>query len=206
MFVKIKNVDFIAGAKSLSSLPESDLPEIAFVGRSNVGKSTLINRLTGRKKLARTSSTPGRTTEINFFKATLQIGNSIETLTEKEIMFVDLPGYGFAKFAKTERESLSKLTVDYITKRLQLNTICLLNDCRRTPESDELAIRNLAFNTSRHLLILLTKIDKLNQKEKNQQTKQIASQYNLKVSDLILSGEKTDTTPLLERLVSLINL
>lgn len=202
MPIKIKNVEFLGGAADYANLPTNDLPEVAFVGRSNVGKSTLINRLTNRKKLARTSSTPGRTTEINFFKVSL-IQVSDENEIERNFVLVDLPGFGYAKFAKEQRESLSKLTVNFIKKRQQLSTICLLNDGRREPEADELAIRDLTFAAEKHLLIVLTKIDKLNQKEKALYPKKIAEAYNLEINDLILAGEKTSPENLWQRIITL---
>ena len=206
MIITIKNADFVAGASTLSSLPSPELPEIAMLGRSNVGKSTLINRITERKKLARTSSTPGRTTELNFFKVTLGIKETkeAEEQTEQSLMLVDLPGFGYAKFSKVERERLSKLTLDYISGRNNLNIICLLNDCRRKPEDDELAIRKVAYELDKRLLVIVTKIDKLNQKERHANIKSIAAAYNLSESDLILTGEKTPPYQLWQRFLTLL--
>jgi len=212
MEIKIKNVEFIAGAQTLKELPETDAPEVAFLGRSNVGKSSLINRLTERRKLARTSSTPGRTTELNYFKANLNIteseantvdGTQSETSSEqtRRLYLVDLPGFGYAKFSKAQRTSLSKLTVDFISKRKQLAAICLLNDCRRMPEEDELVIQQLAFENDIRLLVVLTKIDKLNQSEKSRQPKLIAEKYHLSANDLVLTGEKTPINILWKRLM-----
>ncbi len=207
MIITIKNADFVAGATTLSSLPVPELPEIAMLGRSNVGKSTLINRITERKKLARTSSTPGRTTELNFFKIALGIKETKESeeQLERNLMLVDLPGFGYAKFSKTERERLSKLTLDYISGRDNLKVICLLNDCRRKPEADELAIRKVAFELDKRLLIVVTKVDKLNQKERHANVKTIAEAYGLSTSDLILTGEKTPNYQIWERLLPLVN-
>jgi GTP-binding protein len=176
---------FVAGASSLASLPETDLPEIAFVGRSNVGKSTLINRITGSKSLARTSSTPGRTQELNFFEAKLRLESSA-----MNFHLVDLPGFGYAKFSKKQRQYLSRLTVEYLSEREQLQAVCLLNDCRRTPGDDEIAIRNLAYDFDLHLLVVATKFDKLKQKEQKKCLINLAQAYGLEVPDLVVEGEK----------------
>lgn len=202
MFIKIKNIDFLGGAQSFSALPQCSIPEVAIIGRSNVGKSTLVNRLTGRHKLARTSQTPGRTTEINLFSLLLALEQDSAEEKELQLILADLPGFGYSKFAKTQREKLSQLTVEYIRNRPHLTTICLLNDCRRDPEDDELAIRDIAFAANVHLLVVLTKMDKLNQKEKHARPKAIAECYNLTTSDLIASGEKTPIQHLWERIIA----
>src|ERR1700757_2490781 len=110
---------FVAGASEFSALPEEGLPEIAFAGRSNVGKSSLVNALTGRRMLARTSNTPGRTRQINFF----DLGG--------RLMLVDLPGYGYAAAAKSAVESWTSVVQYYFRPRAALRRVCLLIDSRR---------------------------------------------------------------------------
>ncbi len=110
--------DFVMGAAQEAQLPAPALPEIAFAGRSNVGKSSLINALTGRKTLARTSNTPGRTREVNFFN-----------LADK-LMLVDLPGYGYARASKTEIARWNRLIEDYLKGRVNLQRVFLLIDAR----------------------------------------------------------------------------
>lgn len=193
----LHDAEFVAGADKLTALPGLKLPEIAFIGRSNVGKSTLINRLTRRKALARTSSTPGRTQEINLFKTRLVRPDN----PPQEIVLVDLPGFGYARFAKSKREELSRLTVEYIHSRRELEAVCLLNDCRRFPEAEELAIRDLAFQSDRLLLVVLTKLDKLKKSQRKKQIEKIAASYHLEPADLVLEGEKLGASKLIERVM-----
>ena len=145
----VGQVDFVLGARSLNQLPESDLPEIAFAGRSNVGKSSLMNALTGRKNLARTSNTPGRTREVNFFN----VGN--------RMMLADLPGYGYARASKTEIAGWTQLIEDYLRGRVQLRRICLLIDARHgLKDSDRQAMKMLD-QAAQNYQIVLTKCDKV---------------------------------------------
>ena len=141
--------EFIAGAASLDALPERGLPEVAFVGRSNVGKSSLINALTGRGNLARVSNTPGRTRQINLFAL------------RDRLMLADLPGYGFAKISKAEARSWNDLILGYLHTRKMLRRIVLLIDARRgVMESDEAAM-SLLDRAAVPVQTVLTKADKL---------------------------------------------
>lgn len=142
-------VDFVLGARSLDQLPNTDLPEIAFAGRSNVGKSSLMNALTGRKNLARTSNTPGRTREVNFFN----VGD--------RMMLADLPGYGYARASKTDIAGWTQLIEDYLRGRVQLRRICLLIDARHgLKDSDRQAMKMLD-QAAQNYQIVLTKCDKV---------------------------------------------
>ena len=114
-----KETSFVKGVVDMQGLPSPDKIEVCFSGRSNVGKSSLINALTSRKTLARTSNTPGRTQQINFFQL------------EKKLMLVDLPGYGYAKASKTKIKDWSKFVLSYLENRPQLSRICILIDSRR---------------------------------------------------------------------------
>jgi len=183
----IKKAEFIGSSTDLHKLPQKDLPEVAIVGRSNVGKSTFINRATMRKRLARISSTPGRTREINFFEIEVAGGE----IGSRTLLLVDLPGFGFAKMAKTQREQLNRLMVDYMLKRLTLRTICLLNDARRLPQADELAVCDLATRSGRKLLIVLTKLDQLQKSARSTQVREIADAYGVPADELILSWTST---------------
>ncbi len=140
---------FVAGVAQMAQLPEFSLPEIAFAGRSNVGKSSLVNALTGRKTLARTSNTPGRTRQLNFF----DLG--------RRLMLVDLPGYGYAKAPKTEIKRWTQLTGDYLRGRPTLRRVCVLVDARRgIRELDRGIMRDLD-QAAVSYQIVLTKLDKV---------------------------------------------
>ena len=194
--MQVLDAVFKKGAHNLGQMPEEGLPEVAFVGRSNTGKSTLLNRITGRKGLARTSGTPGRTQEINFFDVRVRVEGN-----DQSLYCVDLPGFGYGKFSKGKREAMGRLTVDYISGREELSLVCLLNDSKRKPERDELALRDMAATYGIPVLVVVTKIDRLNQKEKNKQLKLIAAAYGLEPSDLAVTGEKTPGHKLWDRIL-----
>ncbi|MEX2454530.1 MAG: ribosome biogenesis GTP-binding protein YihA/YsxC [Rhodospirillaceae bacterium] len=140
---------FVSGAASFAGLPEAALPEIAFVGRSNVGKSSLINALTGRKTLARTSNTPGRTQQINFFRL------------QEMLMLVDLPGYGYARASKSSIESWTDLIFAYLRGRPTLRRVCLLIDGRHGLKDTDIAVMEDLDSSAVSYQIVLTKCDKV---------------------------------------------
>jgi GTP-binding protein len=149
-----KNSSFVKSIVSLDQAPELKYDEIAFVGRSNVGKSSLLNALLGRKNLAKTSSTPGKTQLINYF------------LVDNERYFVDLPGYGFAKVAKKELKKWQKMIEGYLLKSEPLKLIVLLIDSRHTlMASDQQMIDWLDLNEMPYMVVL-TKADKLKKNQK----------------------------------------
>jgi GTP-binding protein len=127
--VKILAAELLTSAAGPEGFPKHAVPEIAFLGRSNVGKSSLLNRLLARRSLARTSHTPGRTRLVNFFRV---------LRPEGELCFVDLPGYGYAKVSKRERRAWQALIESYLEKREQLRLAVLLQDARRDPGRDEI--------------------------------------------------------------------
>lgn len=141
--------DFVAGATSDAALPPAHLPEIAFAGRSNVGKSSLVNALTGRRTLARVSHTPGRTQQLNFF-----------SLGER-LMLVDLPGYGFAAASKTKVAGWAKLTQRYLKGRPTLRRVLLLVDGRHGIKEPDRPIMAMLDEAAVSYQIVLTKIDKV---------------------------------------------
>lgn len=146
--------EFIAGADREASLPPISLPEIAVAGRSNVGKSTLINTALGRKALARTSQTPGRTQQLNFFR----INDAFH--------LVDLPGYGYAKTSKTRVAAWTELTQDYLRGRPSLRRVLLLLDARREkPSADDLAWMDMLDEAAVPYVLILTKADKVSAAE-----------------------------------------
>lgn len=146
--------DFVSGAASHDSLPPiTNLPEVAFAGRSNVGKSSLVNALTGRRTLARVSANPGRTRQINFFDLA------------GTLCLVDLPGYGFAKVSRTMKEDWQGLASDYLRGRPTLKRVCLLIDSRHgVKDSDHETMKNLDGAAVSYQLIL-TKVDQLREAE-----------------------------------------
>ncbi|MFO0388748.1 MAG: ribosome biogenesis GTP-binding protein YihA/YsxC [Alphaproteobacteria bacterium] len=144
---------FIAGAATPDALPPCTHPEIAFIGRSNVGKSSIINALVGQKALARTSQTPGRTQQLNFF------------LLDERLMMVDMPGYGHASVSKKEKRQWSSLTKNYLMGRQSLKRICLLIDSRRGVMEIDDNFMDLLDETAVSYQIVLTKADTLKPKE-----------------------------------------
>ena len=143
-----QNCNFLLGVTRIDSMPLSNLVEIAFAGRSNVGKSSLINALTGRKMLARTSNTPGRTQQINFF----QLG--------EKLMLVDLPGYGYAKASKRSVQNWTNLLKLYLKGRAQLRRVCLLIDARHGIKKTDQNIMKLLDQAAVSYQVILTKCDK----------------------------------------------
>lgn len=182
---------FLLGVPSYAQLAPTRIPEVAFIGRSNVGKSSLLNRLLGTTSLVRVSSTPGKTQEINLFQVDLRSPSG----EQSPVVLADLPGYGFAKLSKGERERMGRLTAEYISKRKELEIVMLLNDSKREPERDELSLVSLAVKSNRSLMIVLTKVDRLNQKEKAQQVKAIAAAYKLEPEQLVLTGKDMSIQP-----------
>ena len=197
---RIRKADFILGGYNLKDLPSTGKSEIAFLGRSNAGKSSLVNRLTNRKSLARVSRTPGRTQQINLFEVDLltPAGESIE------FNLADLPGYGYGRFSKGRRQSLSSLIVSYLETRAELALVCLLQDSKRQPEGDELAVRDLCFENGISLLVVATKCDRLSKKDLQKQTKSISESYRLLPEDLLISGQGVSIAKFWDRVVPLL--
>ncbi|MBR0273129.1 MAG: YihA family ribosome biogenesis GTP-binding protein [Bacteroidaceae bacterium] len=153
----IKNATYIKSSAFISQCPEHHAPEYAFIGRSNVGKSSLINMLTGNKKLAKTSATPGKTLLINHFEI-----RSTGTATKDGLWYlVDLPGYGFAKRSKTERTKLENMISGYILQRKELTNLFVLIDCRHEPQQIDLEFMQWLGESSIPFSIVFTKADKL---------------------------------------------
>jgi len=149
--MKITKAEFITSNTSVALCPPEQIPEYAFIGRSNVGKSSLINMLVQRKKLAKTSSTPGKTRLINHFKI------------NGEWFLCDLPGYGYAKVSKKERETFGKMIEQYATQRTNLVCFFVLVDARHPPQQIDLDFIEWLGDSSLPFVIVLTKVDKINQ-------------------------------------------
>lgn len=149
----IKNAELAVVCGITSKFPDHNNPEIAFAGRSNVGKSSLINGLLNRKNLARTSSTPGKTITINFY------------LVNKDFFFVDLPGYGYAKAARTERAKWGKMIENYLNNRPNLKSVFLLVDSRIPPTADDQQMFNWVVDAGFEPVVIATKTDKLSKNQ-----------------------------------------
>lgn len=147
--MEIKQAEFVISNTDVRKCPESDMPEFAFIGRSNVGKSSLINMLTRHKGLAKTSSTPGKTLLINHF------------LINKSWYLVDLPGYGYAQRSKTQREQLKKMIDNYVLNREQMYNLFLLIDSRHEPQEIDLEFMRFLGANGVPFSIVFTKADKL---------------------------------------------
>ena len=162
---KTLSVEFITSAARPSDFPQPDLPEVAAVGRSNVGKSSLLNRLTGAKRMAFVSKTPGRTQLVNFFR----IG--------AEMALVDLPGYGFAKVPASVRRHWEELVTGYLFERETLRLALLLVDIRREPMESDIQVRDLLVHNEVAHAVVATKADKLSKSRVRQQLAKLECIY-----------------------------
>jgi len=171
---------FLKSAFQEKHFPASDRPEIAFAGKSNVGKSSLINTLTNRKKLARTSSTPGRTQSINFFDI------------NSHIYFVDLPGYGFAKVPLEVKKSWGKMVEDYLKTRANLKAVVVILDIRRDVSPDDLSLLEWLQHYQIQPIVILTKADKLSRNQAFSRSKRLGKDLeNYGIGKLILFSART---------------
>ncbi len=146
-------VEFEASYGKSKQIPGSDMPEIVFSGKSNVGKSSLINKILYRKSIARVSATPGKTTTINFFKL-------------NEVRFADLPGYGYAKVSKSEKDRWAELVEGYFSQNRDISLIVQICDIRHKPTKDDIAMIDFLYSTGYNFIIALTKLDKLKQSQR----------------------------------------
>lgn len=157
----IKNVSLETVCGITSKLPDNSLPEVAFAGKSNVGKSSLINALMNRKSLARTSAQPGKTQTINYYNV------------NDAIYFVDLPGYGFAKVSESVKVQWGKMIERYLHKSRQLKAVFLLVDIRHAPSENDRTMYDWILSNGYHPIIIATKLDKINRSQIQKQLKLI---------------------------------
>ncbi len=169
----IRSAKFICSAVTPEHYPPADLPEVAFAGRSNVGKSSLINKILNRKKLVRTSKTPGRTQLLNFFEI-----NEI-------YRFVDLPGYGYAKVPAEVQKRWRPMVETYLTSRSNMRGMVLLLDIRREPSKEDLNLWHWLQTKSIEVVKVITKADKLSRNKRNKQIAAIAKTLGCKKEELI---------------------
>lgn len=177
MTLQIKEAEYIGSYVNLSQLPEGDLPEIALVGRSNVGKSSLINKFVNRKKLAKSSATPGKTRTINYY------------LLNKQWYMVDLPGYGFAKVSKAEKEKWGRMIESYLQKRSQLRGVIQLLDIRHRPSENDILMKKWLQNCSLPILLVATKADKISRGSRQKNLNIIKKTLELEETPLCFSAE-----------------
>ena len=190
----ITSAEFVKSAVKPSHYPSADLPEIAFTGRSNVGKSSLINTLVNRKHLVKTSSTPGRTQLINFF------------IINKTISFVDLPGFGYARVPDSVRKSWGPMIETYLSTRNTLKGVVLIMDIRRIPGMHELKFIEWLHYYNIPNILILTKSDKLSKIKQKNQHLSIAKALRADQEELILFSAKSrmgkdDVWDAIERLI-----
>jgi GTP-binding protein len=174
MKVNIHNARFLLSGVKKEHYPVSTMPEVAFAGRSNVGKSSMINKILNRKNFARVSATPGKTATINFYDI------------DKKLMLVDLPGYGYAAASKGERKALSDIINEYLTERKQLVQLILLVDSRHKPTEDDCRMMDTIKSAGGMAVVIATKTDKLSKREMEENLDRIIETLNLSDGDILL--------------------
>lgn len=194
----IKNATYIKGAATYGQCIVSDVPQIAVAGKSNVGKSSFINYLTGDGKLARTSKLPGRTRLINYFM--------INDGTADEFILADLPGYGFAKVSDAEKLKWADLLEKYLAREQMLKHVFFLVDIRHDPTRDDVTMYNYLFKNNLPFTIVATKADKISKSQVKNRLRAIANYLHVGENNLVAvsSTEKTGKEAVLERIGSIL--
>lgn len=172
--MKVHNVEMVISAVRPDQYPEDGLPEFALAGRSNVGKSSFINRMIGRKALARISSKPGKTQTLNFYKI------------EEQLFFVDVPGYGYAKVSKTEREAWGKMIERYFTGRQELKAVVQIIDLRHPPTADDRMMYDFLKHYNIPCIIIATKADKIPKGKWDKHKKIVKETLEMEKSDSLI--------------------
>ncbi|MBX8944373.1 ribosome biogenesis GTP-binding protein YihA/YsxC [Lysinibacillus sp. K60] len=177
--MKVHNVEMVISAVRPDQYPEDGLPEFALAGRSNVGKSSFINRMIGRKALARISSKPGKTQTLNFYKI------------EEQLFFVDVPGYGYAKVSKTEREAWGKMIERYFTGRQELKAVVQIIDLRHPPTADDRMMYDFLKHYNIPCIVIATKADKIPKGKWDKHKKIVKETLEMEKSDplIVFSSE-----------------
>lgn len=177
--MNVTKSELIITAGNKSQYPEMNVPEIAFAGRSNVGKSSLINALVNRKGLARTSSQPGKTQTINFYNI------------QDKLRIVDLPGYGYAKVSKTQRDSWGKLIEGYLSDRENLKQVVLLIDIRHEVSENDKIMYDWISHYHHHVIVVATKLDKLKRSQVQKHVAIVKKGLNLREGDRLVAFSAT---------------
>ncbi|ATH62452.1 GTP-binding protein [Staphylococcus pasteuri] len=175
MKINPNNIDLIISAVKEEQYPETEVPEVALSGRSNVGKSSFINSMIGRKNMARTSQQPGKTQTLNFFNI------------DDQLVFVDVPGYGYAKVSKVQREKFGKMIEEYLTTRQKLQLVIQLVDLRHNPTEDDMLMYNYLKHFDIPTLIICTKEDKIPKGKVQKHLINIKHKLDLEDGDTIVS-------------------
>lgn len=178
--MKVHNVEMIMSAVKPEQYPDEGYPEFALAGRSNVGKSSFINKMIGRKSLARTSSKPGKTQTLNFYKI------------EEQLFFVDVPGYGYAKVSKSEREAWGQMIEVYLTERERLRAVIQIVDVRHPPTKDDCLMYDFLLHYDIPAIVIATKLDKIPKGKVNKHLKVIKDKLGMRKGDPLIpfSSEK----------------
>ncbi len=185
-------VEFEAAFGTLKQIPQSDLPEIVFAGRSNVGKSSMLNRLFNRKNLARVSSMPGKTITINFFKV------------ENDVRIVDLPGYGYAKVAKGEKRRWAEMMEGYFQSPRNIKLVVQLVDMRHKPSEDDYIMMRFLQDAGLPFIVAATKSDKLNKTQYNERKnclREELAEFGDNLTIIPFSSEKGEGTEELKKII-----
>ncbi|MFS0646396.1 ribosome biogenesis GTP-binding protein YihA/YsxC [Siminovitchia sp. 179-K 8D1 HS] len=172
--MNVNNVELVISAVKPEQYPDEGLPEFALAGRSNVGKSSFINKMINRKSLARTSSKPGKTQTLNFYKI------------EEQLFFVDVPGYGYAKVSKKEREAWGKMIETYFTSRKELKAVLLIIDLRHPPTKDDVLMYDFLKYYKLPCVVIATKADKIPRGKWQKHAKMVKETLNLQQEDKII--------------------
>ena len=175
MNINFNNINLIISAVKKAQYPDTGLTEVALSGRSNVGKSTFINSMIGRKNMARTSQQPGKTQTLNFYNI------------DEQLIFVDVPGYGYAKVSKVQREKFGKMIEEYITQRENLKLVIQLVDLRHQPTEDDVLMYNYLKHFDIPTLVICTKEDKIAKGKVQKHIKRIKDKLELESGDNIIS-------------------
>ena len=203
--MRIHNSELETVAVRPAQYPQPDVPEIAFAGRSNVGKSSLLNLITGRKSLARVSGSPGKTRTINFY---LCRGKCDDAETAVDFRIVDLPGYGFAKISRSESEKWGEMMEAYLEHRENLLKVVQLVDIRHRPSAQDIQMYDYLRYYGLDGIVVATKADKVSGNEKNKNIKMIRDTLGMKNSDIIIpvsALKRTGDKELLSTLENILN-
>ncbi|MCZ2258428.1 ribosome biogenesis GTP-binding protein YihA/YsxC [Sporosarcina sp. G11-34] len=178
--MKVHNVEMIMSAVRTEQYPTEGYPEFALAGRSNVGKSSFINKMIGRKSLARTSSKPGKTQTLNFYKI------------EEQLFFVDVPGYGYAQISKTERAKWGPMIEEYITSREELRAVIQIVDLRHAPSADDCGMYDFLVDFDIPAIVIATKADKIPRGQWEKHKKIVRERLQMRIDDPLVafSSEK----------------